>query len=224
MRRHRSSTASPTSPAATRSCGRSASATARRSSPSHRARIPARHRPSSNGRAYYGTYENEVLAVDLKAHKIVWRYRHPAPEFPVLLLGGRVDGARVRRRTRQVRARDRAEDRQGGLDVCDACARWTRRRSSPASRVYIGGNDGKLYVLDAAAGKSVSAVRSRRPALGFARHGRREAGHRLAGRQTVLSGRVTAPPLNCGPSSEVGVQIQPPAYSRTASRPKCWPP
>jgi outer membrane protein assembly factor BamB len=34
------------------------------------------------GRAYYGTYENEVLAVDLKAHKIVWRYKHPSRNFP----------------------------------------------------------------------------------------------------------------------------------------------
>ena len=35
-----------------------------------------------DGRAYYGTYENEVLAVDLKARKIVWSYRHPERNFP----------------------------------------------------------------------------------------------------------------------------------------------
>ena len=35
----------------------------------------------SNGRAFYGTYENEVLAVDLKTHRIVWRYRHPSATF-----------------------------------------------------------------------------------------------------------------------------------------------
>ena len=60
-----------------------------------------------DGRAYYGTYENEVLAVDLKAQKIVWSYKHPSAQLPVLLLAGRGHGARVRRRTRQVRARDR---------------------------------------------------------------------------------------------------------------------
>src|SRR4029453_4873898 len=35
-----------------------------------------------NGRAYYGTYENEVLGVDLKAHRIIWRYKHPQRNFP----------------------------------------------------------------------------------------------------------------------------------------------
>src|SRR5262249_59031865 len=36
----------------------------------------------ANGRAFYGTYENEVLAVDLKTHRIVWHYRHPERNFP----------------------------------------------------------------------------------------------------------------------------------------------
>ena len=36
----------------------------------------------ADGRAYYGTYENEVLGVDLKAKKIVWRYKHPERNFP----------------------------------------------------------------------------------------------------------------------------------------------
>ena len=35
-----------------------------------------------DGRAYYGTYESEVLAVDLKTHKVVWRYKHPDRNFP----------------------------------------------------------------------------------------------------------------------------------------------
>ena len=48
----------------------------------------------ANGRAFYGTYENEVLAVDLKTRKIVWRYRHPQRNFPfyssAAVSGGRV--------------------------------------------------------------------------------------------------------------------------------------
>src|SRR4029079_10686141 len=48
----------------------------------------------ANGRAYYGTYESEVLAADLKTHRIVWHYRHPDRNFPfyssAALAGGRV--------------------------------------------------------------------------------------------------------------------------------------
>jgi outer membrane protein assembly factor BamB len=36
----------------------------------------------AGGVAYYGTFENEVLAVDLKATKILWRYKHPERNFP----------------------------------------------------------------------------------------------------------------------------------------------
>jgi outer membrane protein assembly factor BamB len=47
-----------------------------------------------NGRAFYGTYENEVLAVDLKARRIVWRYRHPDRSFP-FYSSAAVSGRRV---------------------------------------------------------------------------------------------------------------------------------
>ena len=53
----------------------------------------------TNGFAYYGTYENEVLGVDLKAKKIAWTYKHPERNFPFyssaalagdrLIVGGR---------------------------------------------------------------------------------------------------------------------------------------
>src|SRR5258707_455603 len=33
-------------------------------------------------RAYLGTFNNEVVAIDLTAKKIVWRYRNPDREFP----------------------------------------------------------------------------------------------------------------------------------------------
>ena len=108
-----------------------------------------------DGRAYYGTYENEVLAVDLKAHKIVWRYKHPERNFPVLFVGGDLprNGLSSAAATRCVHA----------IDLKTGKAAWTfttraRVDSSPVvagGRVYIGGNDGKLYVLDAASGKKV---------------------------------------------------------------------
>jgi len=52
-----------------------------------------------NGRAYFGTFENNVLAVDLAAGEVVWRYANPERQFPFyssaaytpqrLVIGGR---------------------------------------------------------------------------------------------------------------------------------------
>ena len=106
------------------------------------------------GRAYYGTYENEVLAVDLKTHKIVWRYRHPQRNFPfyssAALSGGRVF----------VGGRDKLMHALNAVTGKEAWSFPTGARidSSPAiasGRVYVGSNDGKLYVFDAASGKVV---------------------------------------------------------------------
>src|SRR5262249_44672540 len=45
-------------------------------------------------RAYYGTFENEVLGVDLKAHRVLWRYTNPQRKFPfyssAAVAGGKV--------------------------------------------------------------------------------------------------------------------------------------
>ena len=79
----------------------------------------------------------------------------PRAELPVLLVGGRARRSRDRRRPRQDGARDRSQDRQGGLDVHDPRARRLVAGRRRRNRVYIGSNDGKLYVLDAATGKSV---------------------------------------------------------------------
>jgi outer membrane protein assembly factor BamB len=105
-----------------------------------------------NGRAYYGTYESEVLAVDLKARKIVWRYRHPDRNFPfyssAAVAAGRVF---VGGRDKLVHALDGATGKEAWSFQTGA-----RIDSSPAvtsGRVYVGSNDGKLYVLDAATGK-----------------------------------------------------------------------
>jgi outer membrane protein assembly factor BamB len=52
-----------------------------------------------NGRAYFGTFENNVLAVDLAAGEVVWRYTNTERQFPyyssaaytekLLVIGGR---------------------------------------------------------------------------------------------------------------------------------------
>jgi outer membrane protein assembly factor BamB len=108
----------------------------------------------ADGVAYFGTYSNEVIAVDVAAKKVVWRFEDPDRQFPyyssaaltgdLVILGGR---------DKNVRAIERATGK----------ARWTfptraRVDSSPAiagNRVVVGGGDGKVYVLDVATGKQV---------------------------------------------------------------------
>ena len=103
-------------------------------------------------RAFYGTFENEVLAVDLKARKIAWRYQHPQRKFPFYSSAAVANGKVV------VGGRDKTVH---GLDAATGMERWSfatqgRVESSPAiagGRVYIGSNDGRLYVLDLATGQ-----------------------------------------------------------------------
>jgi outer membrane protein assembly factor BamB len=105
-------------------------------------------------RAYVGTFEYEVLALDLKARKVIWRYSDPDRQFPFyssatvtqgkVILGGR---------DRTVHAIDAATGKR-------AWAFQTRARidSSPAvagDRVYIGSGDNRFYVLEAATGRKV---------------------------------------------------------------------
>ena len=100
-------------------------------------------------RAYFGTFNNEVLAVDLAKRRILWRYTNPDRKFPFyssaastgtrIILGGR---------DKYVHAIDASPpaSRHGRLP------RAPRVDSSPAvsaGRVYIGSGDGRLYVLDA---------------------------------------------------------------------------
>ena len=127
-----------------------------------------------NGRAYYGTYENEVLAVDLKAHKILWRYKHPQRNFPfqssAAIAGGKVF---VGGRDKMLHA----------LDINTGKAAWTfttraRIDSSPVvvgNRVVVGSGDGKLYIVDAASGKSTFEF---------------EAGGAISASPAVVDGRV----------------------------------
>jgi outer membrane protein assembly factor BamB len=102
----------------------------------------------AGSRAFYGTFENEVLGVDLAARRILWRYRNPDRSFP-FYSSPAVDGNRV-----FVGGRDRLLH---AIDAGTGKAIWTfatraRIDSSPAvggDRVYVGSGDGRLYVLDA---------------------------------------------------------------------------
>ena len=125
-------------------------------------------------RAYYGTFNNDVVAADLGLKKIVWRYQNPTAVLPVLLLARRERRPHGDRRPRQDRARAQRQDRQSGLDLHHPRA----RRLVPAiagGRVYIGSNDGHFYVLDLATGKKLQDF---------------EAGSAVSASPAIAEGRV----------------------------------
>ena len=100
--------------------------------------------------AYYGTFDNEVLMVDLTAHRVGWRYQHPQRKFP-FYSSAAVTNDRV-----VVGGRDKFIHSLG----LDGKAAWTygtraRVESSPAiagGRVFVGSNDGRFYVLNLGTG------------------------------------------------------------------------
>ncbi len=104
--------------------------------------------------AFYGTFNNEVLGVNLKTRRIMWRYKHPQRQFPFYASAGVANGRVV----------------VGGRDKMVHCMSastgkrlWTfttraRVESSPTiadGRVFVGSNDGKFYVLDFQTGAKV---------------------------------------------------------------------
>src|SRR5215216_6709197 len=46
----------------------------------------------AGGFAYYGTFNNEVLGVNLKTRRIGWRYRHPQRQFPYYSSASVIEG------------------------------------------------------------------------------------------------------------------------------------
>jgi outer membrane protein assembly factor BamB len=102
------------------------------------------------GSAFYGTFDNEVLGVSLTDRKISWRYQHPQRQFP-FYSSAAVTSERV-----ILGGRDKLVH---GLTLAGKST-WTlatraRVESSPAiagGRVFVGSNDGRFYVLNAANG------------------------------------------------------------------------
>jgi eukaryotic-like serine/threonine-protein kinase len=96
--------------------------------------------------AFYGTFNNEVLMVNLVNHRVEWRYEHPQRKFPYYSSAA-VTADRV-----VVGGRDKLVH---GLNL-EGKGVWTfatrsRVESSPAiadGRVFVGSNDSRFYVLN----------------------------------------------------------------------------
>jgi len=99
-----------------------------------------------DGAAFYGTFDNEVLSVNLDQKQIVWRYENPQRKFPYYSSAA-VTTSRV-----VVGGRDKLVH---GISLAGKGV-WTfatraRVESSPAiagGRVFVGSNDGRFYVLN----------------------------------------------------------------------------
>ncbi len=104
--------------------------------------------------AYYGTFNNDVLGVNIKTGRLTWRYQHPQRQFPFYASAGVVDGRVV------VGGRDKLVH---CLNAATGKRLWTfttraRVESSPVladGRVFVGSNDGRFYVLDFQTGAKV---------------------------------------------------------------------
>ena len=92
----------------------------------------------ASGRAYFGTFENEVMALDIRSRKILWRFSDPARQFPFYSSGALSTGRLV------IGGRDklvRAFDPASGKPVI------------AGNRVFVGSSDNRLYVLDLQTGQ-----------------------------------------------------------------------
>jgi outer membrane protein assembly factor BamB len=100
---------------------------------------------------FFGTFNNDVLAFNLKTKKPLWRFENPQRQFPFY------SSAAILNEKVILGGRDKVVHclhAQTGKELWTFATR-SRVESSPAivdGRVYIGSNDGRFYVLDAATG------------------------------------------------------------------------
>ena len=107
----------------------------------------------AGGRAFVGTFENEVLSVDLIGLKVGWRYEHPERKFPFY------SSAAVTPKLVVVGGRDKLVH---ALDPATGKEKWSFETPSrvDASPVVAGDHvavatlSGDLYLLELASGRS----------------------------------------------------------------------
>jgi outer membrane protein assembly factor BamB len=108
----------------------------------------------ANNRAYFGTFENEVMALDLAGRKILWRFSDPQRQFPFYASAALAAGRLV------LGGRDklvRAFDPSSGKEVWEFATR-ARVDSSPViagGRVFVGSSDNRFYVLNLQTGEKL---------------------------------------------------------------------
>jgi outer membrane protein assembly factor BamB len=128
----------------------------------------------AGARAYFGTYDEEVLALDLRARRTAWRFRDPERRFPFYSSAALWDGRiYLGGRDKTVRAINAASGKPVWTFLTNA-----RVDSSPAiagGRVFVGSSDGHFYVLDAVTG---------------AKRWDFDAGGAITGSPAIASGRV----------------------------------
>lgn len=107
-----------------------------------------------NGRAYVGTFGNNVLAVDLKQPSIVWKYEDPVKKFPYY------SSAAATEQLIAVGGRDKTLH---GLEPATGKAKWTyptkaRIDSSPViaqNRILFANVAGEVIAVNASSGQEV---------------------------------------------------------------------
>ena len=138
-------------------------------------------------RAYFGTFNNEVLAFDLERKRRIWRYAPEDGGFPFYSSAAISNGRVI------LGGRDKFVH---AIDAKTGKADWTfatraRVDSSPViagGRVYVGSSDGRLYVLDLETRQEAVRVRRRVGAHDIAGRRRRPPRHRIAGRRHLRAG------------------------------------
>ncbi len=137
------------------------------------------------GNAFYGTFNNDVLGVNLVARQVGWRYRHPERQFPFYSSPAIIDARLV------VGGRDKMVH---CLDAYTGRAQWTfatqaRVESSPAiagGRVFVGSNDGQVLRSGFRERAEGGGVQRGGSYLGLSGGGFGARGRRRAGRQALL--------------------------------------
>jgi outer membrane protein assembly factor BamB len=111
--------------------------------------------PAMRGnRAYLGTFENEVLGIDLEARKVLWRYEHPQRKFPYYASAAVIDGVVL------IGGRDKIFR---ALDAETGATKWERNLASRidssavvvGERAFVGTKDGDLLAVSIGSGETV---------------------------------------------------------------------